>query len=51
MDKEKRLLDCSQKLELAYKEENPCLTFWYCVQKTPLKKYIHLSSHNLKWNQ
>lgn len=34
MDKEKRLLDCSQKLGLAYKEENMCLTFWYCVQKT-----------------
>lgn len=31
MDKEKRLLDCSQKLGLAYKEENACLTFWYCV--------------------
>lgn len=43
MDKEKHLLDCCQKTVLAYKEEKTCLTFWYCVQKTYLKKKIFTS--------
>lgn len=46
MDKEKCPLDFSQKLGLAYKEENTSITFCCCVQKTYLKKYSPLFSQN-----
>lgn len=47
MDKEKCLLDFSQKLGLADKEEeNTSITFCCCVQKTYFKKYSPLFSQN-----
>lgn len=48
--KEKCQLDFSQKLGLAYKEENTRISFCCCVQETYLKN-IHLSSYRIKWNQ
>lgn len=49
MDKEKCLLDFSQKLGLACKEENTSITFCCCVQNTYFKKFS--PPHKIKWNQ
>lgn len=46
MDKEKCLLDFSQKLGLACKEENTSITFCCCVQNTYFKKCSPLFSQN-----